>query len=297
MQKLLMKVLAFTVAFTVVWVLLACVTDGRVQAQDSDGSLGPQTVLQRTGILWPRITKEKVGANEIVRTLGKPFPEGTTASDSSTTNQISGDEATRLAQEFILTHSTLFVPEQTMGELKAPDVAVTDVIANANTGAYAHRGTDYTVVMAQRHQEIPVFEGACLVSLTRTGEIWKVKNRFGILETPPTVATVTAADALAAARAYLGDAGATPEADAQLFIFAPSRLTWRFNFLQPHGKEILVDATTRDIVLSRKNVRDDLPSEMIPRPSGQAPQNAPTESGSPTSAQVEEVEAKTEEVK
>jgi hypothetical protein len=98
-----------------------------------------------------------------------------------------------------------------------------------------------------------------------------VKNRFAVLEVPPTAPTLSQTDALAAARAHLGDDNAAFEADPQLFIYAPSKLTWRLNFLQPHFREILVDAMTGNVVLSRKNVRD-APLDWKPRGNmGKAP--------------------------
>ena len=81
------------VVLAVALVLLACVTAGSAQAQDSDGSLSVQTVREHTGIKWPRMTKEKIESEEIVRTLGRPFPDSGNASYSTVAVQILSDEA------------------------------------------------------------------------------------------------------------------------------------------------------------------------------------------------------------
>lgn len=246
-----------------------------LMADDQDGSSDVENIRKITGIQWSKISKQRKGYVEIVRDLARPYPDQVALAEAGKSIdpsiQITGIEATRIAQEFILNRSSLFMPEETMGRLQPDEVPVKKVITTTYRGKYADRGTGYTVVMEQLHRGIPIFESTCCVSLTRAGQIWRMKNRLAILEVPPTIPKLSEAEALAAARAHLGDDNATSENDPQLYIYAPSKLTWRLNFLQPHFKEILVDAMTGNVVLSRKNVRD-APVDWKPRGNtGKAP--------------------------
>jgi hypothetical protein len=96
-----------------------------------------------------------------------------------------------------------------------------------------------------------------LIAVTRDGEVWSVINRLASVESDLQVEPILAFDvALSLARDALNDKTAEPDAEGTLFILAPSHLVWRFNFLMPHFKEMMIDAFSGEIVLQRKNVRD-----------------------------------------
>jgi hypothetical protein len=120
----------------------------------------------------------------------------------------------------------------------------------------ADRTEDYTVVVDQHYQGIPVFEAEARVCLTASGEIWQVSSQLATLFGVPDSPTLDAAAALTRVRTLLGDPRAEPEEPARLYVYPPSSLAWRYNVLEPHFQEVLVDAATGTILLARGNVRD-----------------------------------------
>jgi len=240
-----------------VFILMAMIS---AQAQEGILPLSTEVIQQRTGIQWKRISKEKAGASEIVRVLSRPYPIGPDVLEAKarteTATQIGESEAEHLALEFVLQNSALLTSQDIMGKIDPNQLSIVEVIANTYSAEYSERGTDYTVVIKQLYHGIPVFESECRVSLTREGEIWNVRNRLSVIDNPPTEPVLQADGALQAVRQAFDDNKAAPYENVSLFIYPPSRLVWHFNFLQPHFREVLVDAITGDIVLLRKNVQD-----------------------------------------
>jgi len=206
---------------------------------------------------------DSAGSVEVLHNLSRPYPDDQGTGKAPTVvgvkRPISDSEARQIAVQFMLENSGLFVPRALMGDLRAEDLAVGEVISNTYPAEYASRGTDFTVIFSQVYKGIPVFEATSRLSLTQYGEIWSVKNGFAALNNPPTSPQIDEVGALLSARYALADPTANPQKAPALMILAPSKLVWRLNFLLPHFQEILVDAITGEIALMRKNVRDQTP--------------------------------------
>ncbi|KPK63585.1 MAG: hypothetical protein AMK73_05020 [Planctomycetes bacterium SM23_32] len=240
-------------------------------------ALSAQAIRERTGIQWARVVKQEraEGKGAIVRELSRPYPAARPERPGQ--KPIAAEQARQRAGAFLRGNLDLFVGPQAPQFLPPESLVAQETIANTYPEEYEERGTDFTVVFGQRYRGIPVFESQARVSMTQFGDVWQVVSRLAVLEDPPAEPALDDDAALAAARAALEAPGAEPDAPPQLHVQAPSRLVWRMNFLAPVFREVLIDAMTGEVVLSRKNVRDQagepplLPSNCFVVPTTVAP--------------------------
>jgi len=240
--------------------IVAMLLGGFSHAADSESNMTIDTVRKKTKIPWTRVHKEQSGQINVVRRLSRSYPGGRGQKGADEEGEgraaINQSRAEQLARQFLLGNSDILVGEEGGGVLSTNNLCLKNVILNKYPAEYAQRGTDFTVVLGQVYKGIPVFEAECRISLTQFGEIWTVKNSFSPIRNASTSAVITTVAALHKAKQELNDKEAEPQEDPVLMVLAPSQLVWRMNFLQPHFKEILIDASTGEIALMRGNVRD-----------------------------------------
>jgi len=224
-----------------------------------------ETVKEKTGIEWERIVAREDNGTKVVRELSRPYPSQEAPrgvqGQGVPPQVVDANVAQTAAVSFMAENVSLFLGENGPAILKEPDIAVKEVIANTYPEEYAERGTDFTVVMGQLYKGVPVFESQARACFTQFGELWRLRSDFAVLEGVPDDPALTPDQALGIARGRLNSDDAESEEPPKLFVYPPSKLVWRMNFLDPHFKEMLVDAVTGEVVLMRKNVRDDPPAE------------------------------------
>jgi Zn-dependent metalloprotease len=192
--------------------------------------------------------------------MSRPYPDVSTApaGGSSPLGFAGATSAQKLAAGFLASHADQFLEPLGLNGNLIDTLAVQEIITTPNKSEYQQRGTDYTVVYFQHHKGIPVFECSLSVAITQNGEVWSIVNRLRAVDPNlPAKPNLTADAALARARQALQDASVEPDAEGALFVWPPSHLAWRFNFLQPHFREIMIDAASGEVLLKRKNIRDD----------------------------------------
>ena len=130
---------------------------------------------------------------------------------------------------------------------------VINVVEHPYLGKQAYLGRDYSIDLQQRYKGIPVFEGKCRILMDQFGEIYKVKNSSQSSITAPTVPVITADKAVSIAMSKLNSPN-KPAAEPELVVYGTEHLAWHMNFNAPTFKEVLVDAITGEVLLSRSNV-------------------------------------------
>jgi hypothetical protein len=213
----------------------------------------------RMGSKWSIIRTQNVGSQVVIRELTRPYPDsGEAGIDERTAPAVTTPaRAESIAADLLTMYSEEFFQPLALPTTLKNVLAVKEIISTVNKSEFQSRGTDFTVVYAQQHGGVPVFESSMTVGITKNGEVWTVINKLAHLDADiPTNPRITATDALLRARQVLGDLNAMPESDASLYILAPSHLAWRLNFLDPHFKEMMIDATSGDIIWQRKNIRN-----------------------------------------
>jgi hypothetical protein len=251
-------------------VLLVCVGTGSGAEQDAAPAGAPvpalsaRSVRARTGVQWARVVRQQrpAGKSAVLRELSRPYPAA--RRERLAEPPIAAEQARQRAAAFLRENVDLFVGPRAPEFLPAEGVVVRETLANTYPEEYAERGTDFTVVLGQEYRGIPVFESEARVAMTQFGEVWQVVSHLAEVEDAPAEPALDADGALAAARGALGAPAAEPDEAPQLYVHAPSGLVWRMSFLAPVFREVLIDAMTGEVVLSRKNVRDqaDTPSLM-----------------------------------
>lgn len=245
-------------------IVLAAVLAVTVRAGHSENKAAEAhcaAVQKQTGIQWDTVTMEQQGTASVTKLISRPYPSRWGENITQWTGDISSTpidkaRAQEIAVSFLLRHADLLAGASGPTLFAAPNLKVREVIANKNAGEFARRGTDFTVVIPQHYEGLRVFEAETLVQVTQYGEIWSVDNGFRIVEAPPTQPLLSSTEALESARTALHNAQIKPDKAPELLIFPPSKLVWRMNFLAPCFMEMLIDATTGAVALSRKNVRD-----------------------------------------
>lgn len=209
------------------------------------------------GSQWSAVRTENVNSNLVLRELVRPYPESGVQAMKASSLVGMPTSPESVAASFLMNYGRQFVTPLDASASPTNLLVVKKVISTKNKSEYQSRGTDFTIVYGQIHQNIPVFESSLTIKITQDGGVWSVSSKLApvdadILMNP----NLSAADALSRARATLGDPNAIPEADASLYIFAPTHLAWRLNFPNPHFKEMMIDAISGEVLMQRKNVRD-----------------------------------------
>ena len=203
---------------------------------------------------WTSMQTEKFGSQVVIRKLARPYPSSTNAGTLKVATPAVSQpaQAAVVAADFLSRHSQQLLRPLGLSTSPTNVLAMRDIFPTEYKWEYQSRGTVFTIVYAQKHIGIPVFEAEMRVRVTPNGQVWSVINRLAQVDPDlPTSPKLTAADALFRTRQVLGDVNATPESEASLFILAPSKLVWRLNFLKPNFQGIMINAITGDVVWKR----------------------------------------------
>lgn len=145
-----------------------------------------------------------------------------------------------------------------------------------NEQKYDYLNPSANVRYTQYYENIPVFEAGLSLNINAYGVVvgFAVTDSERMIKniTAPTTPIITSAKSIEIAEEHYNESTLQLEKGPELFIFE-NRLVWRLNILQPVFKEVMIDSQNGEIVLGRKNIRDEETTGLTP-PNAQTP---PTE--------------------
>lgn len=207
-------------------------------------------IIRKTNIDWEAINVDTSNALSVSleRAYPQDLPENRSAVDKT--------KAQQLAIDFLI-----FLKDE-LGISGASEIAIDEArIYKYTEQGYAHRDYSITIRYHQNYSGVPVYDSFGLMSMTKYGEVYRLKNIWYPDVVAPIVPVVSKVAIKQTAMAHYKVDNIDFFEEPKLNVLPPDKLIWWVKMGEPVHKDALMDALT-GVVLSEW---DNLMTEALPR--------------------------------